>query len=104
MEHYLDTARRMMREQDARADHHEPSRLEEVLRGCAIELWADLQGKLFLVADEADARRLMRESVRRGEIYTSREIHHVITIADPRIVAEVHAWKREFDGALQGMP
>ncbi len=75
--------------------------LEDVLKGRAVELWSNQHGRLFLVADEADAAKLMPE-VRRGEIYTAMEMRRIITIEDTETVAELHAWKREFDGVVPG--
>jgi hypothetical protein len=72
--------------------------LEDVLKGLAIELWSDSLGERFwLVADEADAARLGEP---RGTIYTAAEARRVVQIGDPATVAEVHAWKREFDGVV----
>ena len=73
--------------------------LEDVLRGLAIELWSDALGERFwLVADEADAARLGEP---RGTIYTAAEARRVVQVGDPIAVAEVHAWKRRFDGEIR---
>jgi hypothetical protein len=72
--------------------------LEEVLKGLAIELWSDVAGSLFIVADEDDARRLGGP---RGTVYTAREMRRVVQIGDPAIVLEIHEWKRAFNGRLQ---
>ncbi len=71
--------------------------LRAVLKGLAIELWSDSQGRLWLVADEADAAKLGEP---RGTVYTAAEARHVVTIADPGTGAEVHRWKRAFDGRV----
>lgn len=76
-----------------------PEPLEQVLKGQAIELWSTSAGRLFLVADEADARQAIeRFGVRRGEIYTAAEARRIIAVKDPAIVAEIHDWKLRFDG------
>lgn len=75
--------------------------LESVLKGTAIELWSDAAGERFwLVADEADAATLGEP---RGTVYTAAEARRVIQIGDPATVAEVHSWKRQFDGVISGM-
>lgn len=48
---------------------NEPEPLEGVLKGLAIELWSDRAGRLFIVADEEDARRLGEP---RGTVYCGR--------------------------------
>jgi hypothetical protein len=80
----------------------QPEPLAAVLNGRAIELWSDSFGRLFLVADEADARRLMHSdtSVQRGEVYNADEVRRVIAINDPTIIAEIHGWKLRFDGVI----
>ncbi len=80
--------------------HEEPQSLEAVLKGLAVELWSDVSGRLFIVADEEDARSLITNGVRRGEIYTGQEALRVIQIGDPATVAEIHEWKRRFDGVI----
>jgi hypothetical protein len=73
--------------------------LEDVLKGRAIELWSDGLGeKFWLVADEADAARLKEP---RGTIYTAAEARRLVRIGDPATVAEIHAWKRQFDGVIR---
>ncbi len=97
MADYLKIAREgLQRRQESRKD--EPGSLEAVLKGLAVELWSDAAGRLFLVSDEEDARRLGEP---RGEVYTAAEVHMVIQITDPATVLEVHNWKREFNGRLQ---
>jgi hypothetical protein len=73
--------------------------LERVLNGRAIELWSDSPGERFwLVADEADAVRLGEP---RGTVYTAAEARRVIEVRDPADVAEIHEWKRRFDGVFR---
>ena len=73
--------------------------LDEVLKGLAVELWSDALGERFwLVANEADARLLAEP---RGSIYTAEEARRVVTIGDPKTVAFVHKWKREFSGIVR---
>jgi len=80
----------------------EPEALEYVLRGRAIELWSDRAGRLFLVADDADAGRMReRSGARRGEIYTAAEVRRIVVVGDPVVVAEIHDWKRRFDGTVR---
>ena len=95
MTDYLKIAREALQR---RQDQGEPASLEAVLKGLAIELWSDAAGRLFLVADEEDARRLGEP---RGEVYTAAEVHMVIQVRDPDTVFEIHRWKREFNGRLQ---
>ena len=78
---------------------HEP--MESVLKGKAVELSSDASGRLFIVADEEDAQRLMADGVSPGEIYTAAEARRVIQIGDPATVAEIHEWKRRFDGVIR---
>lgn len=88
-----------------REDHNvgcaEQQSLEEVLRGTAVELWSDRSGRLFIVADQDDANRLMADGVSRGEIYTAAEARRIVRIADPDAVAEIHEWKRRFGGVIR---
>lgn len=94
MPDYLSIARRALERPD---DQRPTEALETVLKGLAIELWSDAAGRLFIVADEEDARRL-REP--RGIVYTAVELRRVVQIGDPAIVREIHEWKRAFDGKV----
>jgi hypothetical protein len=79
-----------------------PERLDRILKGCAVELWSTTSGRLFLVADEADARQTMeRFGPRRGEIYTAAEVQRIIAVDDAAVVTEIHDWKRGFDAVVQ---
>ena len=79
-----------------------PEPLEAVLKGQAIELWSTAAGRLFLVADDDDARRtITRLGARRGEIYTAAEARWIIAVKDPKVVAEIHDWKKRFDGVVR---
>jgi hypothetical protein len=92
---YLSIARRALE----RPDGQRPTEaLETVLKGLAIELWIDAAGRLFIVADEEDARRLGEP---RGIVYTAVELRRVVQIGDPAIVREIHEWKRAFDGKVR---
>ena len=72
--------------------------LERVLKGFAIALYCDLvKETLWLVADEEDAERLAKDEERRGAIYTGEEVRLVTAIKDPKVVRQVHEFKREFD-------
>jgi hypothetical protein len=95
---YLGIARRAL------AGPGEPKQselLEDVLKGLAIELWSDRAGRLFIVADEDDARRL-GEPI--GTVYTAAELRRVIQIEDPAIVHEIHEWKRTFNACVREAP
>jgi hypothetical protein len=76
--------------------------MESALKGQAIELWSTAAGRLFLVADDADAVQTMeRFRARRGEIYSATEARRIIAVTDPAAVAEIHDWKRRFDGVVR---
>jgi hypothetical protein len=84
------------------AEHTKPEPLEAVLKGQTVELWSDSAERLFLVADEEDSTTAMdRYGARRGEVYTAAEAQRIVTVADPRVVREIHAWKRRFDGTVR---
>ena len=75
--------------------------LEAVLKGVAIELWSTASGRLFLIVDEGDARLACQHfGARRGEIYTAVEARRIIAVDDRSAVAEIHDWKRRFDGVI----
>ncbi|MCP5118692.1 MAG: hypothetical protein GY953_48395 [bacterium] len=89
---YLEIARKVLAERRDREESH-----EFVLKGQAVELW--WRGdSLFFVADEEDAALLDEP---RGSVYTRAEMEHIITVEDPEIVAEIHQWKREFNGVIR---
>ncbi|MDP8989526.1 MAG: hypothetical protein M3N41_05515, partial [Acidobacteriota bacterium] len=54
--------------------------------------------RIWIVADESDVVRL-REP--RGTVYTAAEARRVVQISDPATIAEIHAWKRRFDGVVR---
>ena len=95
MPDYLSIARRAL-ERPKEPRQSEP--LEDVLKGLAIELWSDAAGRLFIVADEDDARRLGEP---RGTVYTATEMRRVAQIGDPATVLEIHEWKRVFNGRVR---
>ena len=95
MPDYLNIARRAL---EGTNKPHQSAVLADVLKGLAIELWCDAAGRLFIVADEQDSRRLGEP---RGAVYTAVEAQLVIQIGDPAIVREVHEWKRSFDGNVR---
>ena len=103
IEKYVDelTEKALMRDPELQLG--EPSEpLARVLKGRAVELWSTAAGRLFLVADEADAHQAMEFlGARRGEIYTAGESQRIIAVDDPAAVAEIHDWKRQFDGTIQ---
>ncbi len=69
-----------------------------MLKGFAIALYCDLvKETLWLVADEEDAERLAKDGERRGAIYTGEEVRLVTAIKDPKVVRQVHEFKREFN-------
>jgi hypothetical protein len=83
----------------AKLEPRPADKLETVLKGLAIELWSDALGERFwLVADEADAAKL---GERRGTVYTAAEARRVVQIGDSATVAEIHDWKRRFDGVIR---
>ena len=76
--------------------------LESILKGRAVELWSDSAGRLFIVADEEDARVVMeRFSVGRGIVYIFAEARRIVAIGDPLVVAEIHKWKRAMGGSIR---
>ena len=80
----------------------EPEPLETVLKRREVELWSDSVGRLFIVADQADAQAAIeRSGARQGEIYTAAEVRLIIAVKDPAVVAEIHEWKRRFDGVVR---
>lgn len=102
MPDYLSIARRALERPEELA---QPGAFRDVLKGFAIELWGDAVGRLFIVADEDDARRLRKP---RGSLYTPAEERRVVQIGDPAIVLEIHEWKleihewkRTFDGRVR---
>ena len=95
MPNYLSVARRALERPEA---PRQPESLEDVLKGLAIELWSNDAGRLFLVADEEDARRLGEP---RGTVYAADELRRVIQIGDPATVLEIHEWKRKFNGRVR---
>ena len=94
---YLEIARRVMRERENRPSEPDNS-LEAVLKGRAVELWSDRLGeRLWIVSDEHDAK-LLREP--RGVTYSAAEVRCICRITDPDAVAEIHRWKRRFNGVV----
>ncbi len=45
---------------------------------------------------------MKRFEARRGEIYTAVEVQRIVVVDDPEVVAEIHEWKRRFDGVIRG--
>ena len=100
MNDYLKIARRVIRDRERPPGQVSQTPLETALNGQAIELLSAAE-RLFLVADEDDARMAMESfEARRGEIYTAPEARRIIAVNDPAAVAEIHEWKRQFDGRL----
>ena len=95
MPDYLSIARQAL---DRPGELRQSAALEDVLKGWAIELWSDAAGRLFLVADEDDARRLGEP---RGTVYTTAEMRRLVHVRDPAIVLEIHEWKRTFNGRVR---
>jgi hypothetical protein len=98
IENYVDNLTKVALGQTQPTAQRESASLESVLKGLAVELWSDDAGRLFVVADEDDARRLGEP---RGNVYTAAEVRRVVQIDDPDIVLEIHEWKRTFDGRVQ---
>jgi hypothetical protein len=70
----------------------EPDIAASTLKGQAVELWCDhAGGRIFIVADEADAQEVIRHfGARRGRVWTRDEIELVASIEDqemPLVVA-----------------
>lgn len=96
MADYMEIARRALERNHQ--ENHGADSLEMVLKGKAIELWSDLCGEvLWLVADEDDVARLGEP---RGSVYTAAEARMICRITDPKMVREIHAYKRKFDGKV----
>ena len=95
MPDYLNIAREAL---ERPKELRQVSALEDVLKGSAIELWSDAAGRLFLVADDDDARLL---GELRGAVYTGAELRRIVQIRDPAIVLEIHKWKRAFNGCVR---
>lgn len=70
------------------------------LSGHAVEF--DRNGaRPFLVADEADAQRLIElYAIPRGEIWTVAEVHLMAAVQDQAARDEIAQWKRMFNGIL----
>ena len=78
------------------------NRTGSTLTGQVVELWSTIAGRLFLVADEEDANGAMEYfGARRGEIYTAAEVQRIVVVNDPAVVAEIHEWKRRFNGTIR---
>ena len=108
IEQYLGELTRKARADDHVDDHQDvpvrKANLESVLKGQTVELWSDSMGSLFLVADDADAQRVMeRYGVLRGSVYTAGEIHYVTSVGDPEVVAEIHNWKRTMNARIKSL-
>lgn len=73
------------------------------LKGTSVELWHDRMGRLWIVADEADAEAMTRRGVRRGEVWTAAEIEMVARIEDQPTRDEIAAFKRCLSGAVSGV-
>jgi hypothetical protein len=95
MPDYLSIARRAL---DRQKKSGRPEVLEDVLKGLAIELWSDAAGRLFIVADEDDVRRLGSP---RGNVYTAAELRRVVQIRDRAVLLEILEWKRTFNGRFR---
>ena|SRR5437879_1220155 len=93
---FLEKAKRALSEYQ-QTKSTEAVSLQAVMKDRAIELYLVNGDRLFIVADEEDARRLNQP---RGAVYTAGEVERVIQIGDPETVADVHRWKREFNGII----
>jgi hypothetical protein len=71
------------------------------LEGHAVEFERD-GTRHFLVADEADAQRLIELcAIPRGEIWTVAEVDLMAAIPDQAARDEIAQWKRGFNGVLR---
>ena len=98
MPDYLSIARRALERPKEPKEPRQPEPLEDVLKGLAVQLWSDAAGRLFIVADEDDARRLRDP---RGTVYTAAELRRVVQIGNPATVLEIHEWKRTFNAPVR---
>lgn len=70
------------------------------LEGHAVE-FEHHHERCFLVADEADAQRLIAlDGVPRGEIWTVAEVHLITAVQDQAARDEIAQWKRTLNGIL----
>jgi hypothetical protein len=76
---------------------------EDPLKRHVVELWCDtVGGRVWIVADEEDARRAMkRMSVDRAEIWTVQEIELIARINDPALRLQVAQFKRQLGGSFK---
>ncbi len=107
---YVEIARRVIQERTAGNERSCPGAgleragepLEVALKGQSVELWSTRAGRLFLVADEEDARVAIEQlQARPGEIYTAAEVRRIVAVTDPAAVAEIHDYKRRFNGKIR---
>jgi hypothetical protein len=100
---YLAMAREAQRQfLEQNSSYEETKKLEDVLKGRAVELWSTSTGTFYLVLDEDDAQQAMKRfGASRGEIYTVVEARRIVAVNDPVTVAEIHEWKRRFDGVVR---
>jgi hypothetical protein len=100
IEKYVNALAETVVAQSPQAAERQPSLpLDSVLKGLVVELWSAASGRLFIVADEADAHSLGEP---RGVVYTAAELRRVVRVGDPAIVREIHDWKRKFNGRIRG--
>ncbi len=71
-----------------------------LLKGSAIELRHDGMGRLWIVADEADAAIVIRRGAERGQVWTSAEIEIVARIEDQATRDEIARFKARFNGTV----
>lgn len=97
----LEIARRVAQNRKPRSEPEQETQKsrEMVLKGRAFELWENaLSEHLWLVADETAAARLPKP---RGTVYTAAEARRIIALTV--VVAEIHEWKRRFDGVVKAI-
>jgi hypothetical protein len=71
------------------------------LAGHAVEFERNGE-RCFLVADEADAKRLIElDGIPRGEIWTAAEVDLITAAPDQEARDEIAQWKRMFNGTLR---
>src|SRR5262245_7350379 len=68
---------------------------EDVPSGSAIELWSDAFGERFWFVVNVDPAKIEE---RRRVMYAPGLAQCVIQIGDTKTVAEVHLWRRRFEG------
>ena len=79
-----------------------PEKLPPIVKGQAVCLYSDLvEEHIWIVADDEDAKTLVSQGERRGQIYTPEEVKLIIRIGDPEIAKQAHAFKSELNARMR---